>query len=1187
MLSREKKEVELMRTKRTLTILGTLAIVGLVTGCGSNGSDTVFNPPVAIPTTPLPPAAAPANSTSTVTASPSSGIVANGTASSTITVTLRDINQIPVAGQAVSLSSTGSGNIVTPSSGATNSAGVFTATLASTTAETKTVTATVNPGATQLVLTQQPTVTFDPTAPGSPDPNQSVVTASPLNNITANGADQSAIVVTVRDSGGLLLQSQAVQLNSGTGTLFAPSSGMTDVNGVFNSVLTSTQAGTKTVTATVDPSGTNVVISTMPAVVFGAPAGTPDPAQSTFTATPPTGVSANGIDNSTLTVTVRDPQGNVLSGQAVSLSLTGTQATIAQSTGTTNGSGVFNATISATAAGIKTITAVINPGANQITLNTMATVSFVPFIPASAAQSTVSATPIMGIFANGLQTSAITVTVRDVNGNLLATRPVTISASGTNNTITPTMGVTNASGVLSATISTTDAGAKVISATTDTNVTPILISQTATVTFDVLPPGPNANLSTLTAIPNTGIVANGTGTSAITVTVVDAAGTLLANQTVQMSATGTLNTFNPASGTTNASGVFTSSLTSTDPGTKTLTATINPAGTPIVLTAMPMVTFDPVPLGAPDPNLSTFTATPIGGILNNGTDISTLTLTVRDANSALLVGTSVSLSATGGGVTFANATGVTNASGVFTTTITSTTFGAKVITAVMDPAGANVTAATMPTVTFDNIFTVTTGTAGNDTLTGTGVRDQIDGLDGDDILDGAGGDDLLNGGNGNDTLTGGAGADQINGDAGIDTASYSGSAAGVTVSLSTGVGTGGDAQGDVLTGIENLVGSPNNDTLSGDAMDNILDGGAGDDIIGGGAGADTLIGGPGADALDGRTNPVGMPDFASYVNSPAAVTIDLGANTASGGDAAGDSFAGIGGLNGSPFDDSLMGDANANTLLGNAGADRIDGGDGDDLIEGGAGADALEGGIGNDTASYRNAPAPITEIVVDLIAGVGAESDAEGDTLNGIENVMGSDFNDLLIGNGNRNILMGFAGSDRLAPSVTFGLAGNAAMSGGAGIDLLFLFGNDVAMADGGTEDDAAILHVDTDLSNAALNTAIGGMEEFFVTSSPGLLAPITITVNATDIIGLGGVSGTISGNPRTFIFITAEPSSANSINSIVQGKGWTFSFATGAIGPIVVGRTTSAAYNVYENAALGVGLIVDLEMLNQNGIVP
>ncbi|TNI61665.1 hypothetical protein CF121_09745, partial [Aeromonas media] len=135
---------------------------------------------------------------------------------------------------------------------------------------------------------------------------------------------------------------------------------------------------------------------------------------------------------------------------------------------------------------------------------------------------------------------------------------------------------------------------------------------------------------------------------------------------------------------------------------------------------------------------------------------------------------------------------------------------------------------------------VAAGSASNDTLAGG---------DGNDTITAGAGDDSLFGGNDDDVLTGGAGADVIDGGAGSDTASYTGSAAAVTVNLTTGTGSGGDAQGDTLAAIENLIGSAFGDTLTGNAGANTISGGAGNDTIEGGYGADSIDGGTDNDVL--------------------------------------------------------------------------------------------------------------------------------------------------------------------------------------------------------------------------------------------------------------------------------------------------------------------------------------------------
>ena len=71
----------------------------------------------------------------------------------------------------------------------------------------------------------------------------------------------------------------------------------------------------------------------------------------------------------------------------------------------------------------------------------------------------------------------------------------------------------------------------------------------------------------------------------------------------------------------------------------------------------------------------------------------------------------------------------------------------------------------------------------------------------------------------------------------------------MTVDLNAGTASGGDAQGDALSNIENLTGSGYADTLTGDSGANVLSGGAGNDILTGGAGDDTLTGGDGDDTF--------------------------------------------------------------------------------------------------------------------------------------------------------------------------------------------------------------------------------------------------------------------------------------------------------------------------------------------------
>lgn len=99
----------------------------------------------------------------------------------------------------------------------------------------------------------------------------------------------------------------------------------------------------------------------------------------------------------------------------------------------------------------------------------------------------------------------------------------------------------------------------------------------------------------------------------------------------------------------------------------------------------------------------------------------------------------------------------------------------------------------------------------------------------------------FNGDGGDEWFVGTAAAETFNAGGGSDTISYVHSSASVNIDLGSGTASGGHAQGDILNGIDNIVGSSLGDVLVGDAGDNILDGGTGVDTLTGGDGADTFV----------------------------------------------------------------------------------------------------------------------------------------------------------------------------------------------------------------------------------------------------------------------------------------------------------------------------------------------------------
>ena len=145
-----------------------------------------------------------------------------------------------------------------------------------------------------------------------------------------------------------------------------------------------------------------------------------------------------------------------------------------------------------------------------------------------------------------------------------------------------------------------------------------------------------------------------------------------------------------------------------------------------------------------------------------------------------------------------------------------------------------------------------TGTAGDDVLVAGSGNNVINAGEGNDVLTAGSGNNEMHGDGGNDLLYSGAGNDLLDGGTGSDTASYAHATAAVTVNLgllgaqnTLGAGT------DTLTGIENLLGSNFNDSLTGDGNNNVINGGLGNDFLNGGAGDDLLIGGMGNNTLTG------------------------------------------------------------------------------------------------------------------------------------------------------------------------------------------------------------------------------------------------------------------------------------------------------------------------------------------------
>ena len=210
-----------------------------------------------------------------------------------------------------------------------------------------------------------------------------------------------------------------------------------------------------------------------------------------------------------------------------------------------------------------------------------------------------------------------------------------------------------------------------------------------------------------------------------------------------------------------------------------------------------------------------------------------------------------------------------------------------------------------------------------------------------------------------------------------------------------------------------IFGADGDDTISGAGKEkNFLFGGDGDDVFSGGEGDTYFDGGKGFDVVSYFT-----------LLSDKGFTASLADQTQNTRDAAGDEYNGVEDLIGGLYADKLIGDGKAN---------RLDGSDGGDTLIGGAGRDTLDGGERDegsfDFASYEGAfsqnddfETGVTVSLIDKTVGTG---DARGEVLIDIEGLIGTDFNDRLIGDGKTNTLIGGFGDDTLV--------------GGRGVDVLF-----------------------------------------------------------------------------------------------------------------------------------------------------
>ena len=236
------------------------------------------------------------------------------------------------------------------------------------------------------------------------------------------------------------------------------------------------------------------------------------------------------------------------------------------------------------------------------------------------------------------------------------------------------------------------------------------------------------------------------------------------------------------------------------------------------------------------------------------------------------------------------------------------------------------------------------------TLVGTRRADRLIGTPGRDVIVAGAGGDVVDGRGGRDLVCAGAGRDRI-------------------------LGRGGG---------DSLVGGAGADVALGGAGSDILLGIGGGDRMVGGDSSDALLGGAGDDVLDGGPD----ADIGAYLDATAGVDVDLAGGTATG--AGRDTLDRIESALGSPYGDRLAGGAGTDFFFGHLGDDLIDGRGGGDVV-------LLAFAAGG--------------AVVDLAAGSGTGGEGS-DGLVAVEHVVGTPYDDVLLGDERDNYLDGAAGAD-------------------------------------------------------------------------------------------------------------------------------------------------------------------------------
>ena len=408
----------------------------------------------------------------------------------------------------------------------------------------------------------------------------------------------------------------------------------------------------------------------------------------------------------------------------------------------------------------------------------------------------------------------------------------------------------------------------------------------------------------------------------------------------------------------------------------------------------------------------------------------------------------------------------------------------------------------------------------------------------DQYFGGTGGADSFAGGAGNDTYLVNHSGDFVSelasqGEDEVETslASY---VLGANLERLTGVSASGQfLQGNAAAnainggdGDDRLLGGGGGDVVHGGGGNDLARGDDGDDRLFGDSGNDNLRGGRGVDSFDGGandalSNPVGSyGDKVSFYEQAATQGAVADLRT---GIIANDGFGNAETMvnvellgDGTAFADTFHGNDNSNALLGGFG-DSLHGLGGRDYIYL-SGAPALaDGGAGSDLLVLQHDSGPLVPDSdgdgladpldamtagweVDIGSGFVRDGYGHEGSLQGFEDVRGSDLGDLISGNSGANALEGGGGDDSLS-----GKEGGDALDGGAGNDLLD-GGSGADQLAGGPGDDVYLL----DAADIVTEAAGAGTDEIRTSlASVGLAA----YANVENLTGTSAGGQSLTGN--------------------------------------------------------------------------